>query len=95
MHKQLRKITETVGWIEACMAHYGRVVREAARRKRGARGGSGGLGGLGGPDKIYGHFPFKTILRAQLGFMSRRRCSDSIYSSIFHTITHIRIRSDG
>lgn len=50
---------------------------------------------LGGSDKIYGHFPFKTILRAQLGFMSRRCCSDSIYSSIFHTITHTRITSDG
>lgn len=50
---------------------------------------------LGRPDKIYGHFPFKTILRAQLGFMSRRCCSDSIYSSIFHTITHTRITSDG
>lgn len=67
---------------------------EVERRIRGARQ-RGARGCLGGPDKIYGHFPFKTILRAQLGFMSRRRCSDSIYSSIFHTITHIRIRSDG
>lgn len=73
---------------------------EAARRALGGRRRRGRAAGalaaaLGGPDKIYGHFPFKTILRAQLGFMSRRCCSDSIYSPIFHTITHTRITSDG
>lgn len=77
-----------------------RKIAETVRVRGGTavwRGGSGSApaAALGGPDKIYGHFPFKTILRAQLGFMSRRCCSDSIYSSIFHTITHTRITSDG
>lgn len=56
----------TVAWRAASRA----LANGATRRWRSARA----RGSLGGPDKIYGHFPFKTILRAQLGFMSRRCC---------------------
>lgn len=92
MHKQRRKIAAESG-VKRC----GGVTAAARWRRSVAMAASSAVpaAALGGPDKIYGHFPFKTILRAQLGFMSRRCCSDSIYSSIFHTITHTRITSDG
>lgn len=91
MHGQWRKIARASSGA-LCRA---RVVGAGAGGAPAGRLGGAPAAALGGRDKIYGHFPFKTILRAQLGFMSRRRCSDSIYSPIFHTITHTRITSDG